>query len=90
MQNPYGDDIRWIPDDQYAKLVGRLRLQLNGLFEGFCAKGSGTFTTSIVGMECSPFLEEIIKLSEDFGLLVRGVDKPISLEEIRRKQGRIV
>lgn len=33
MDNPYGADIHWLTDEDYAKADGQLRLQLNGVFQ---------------------------------------------------------
>jgi len=31
-------------------------------------------------------IDEIVRLTEDFGLAVRGVDKIVSLERVRKKR----
>jgi len=77
--NPYSDKIRWLPDEEYSKAVGQFRLQVGVVLRIFDAYGQGVFITQAVG--------EIVKLAEDFGLRVRGVDKPISLDMVR-KNGR--
>jgi len=72
MQKPseYGD-IHWLDDEQYQKATGQLRLQLNGLMSVFHGYGQDVFIPEVIN--------EIIKMTEDFGLKVRGVDKPIAL-----------
>jgi hypothetical protein len=77
--NPYGPQIHWLTDEQYQKLVGSLRLQLNGVFRPFHQYGMDVFVT--------PAVNEVVKLCEDFGLRVRGVDKIMSIEAIRKQNG---
>ena len=75
--------IHWLPQAEYDKAVGQLRLQLNGVFKIFDIYGQGVFIPQAV--------EEAVRLAEDFGLRVRGIDKPMSLELVRRngrKNGR--
>jgi len=74
------EGIPYLPDEEYAKAIGQLRLQLNGVFEPFNIHGLHIY---IPGAK-----EEIIKLAEDFSLRCRGQDKPISLEYIRRKKSK--
>ena len=71
-------DINWLSDEDYAKAVGQFRIQLNGVFEPFNLYG--------LGVHIPGAIEEITKLTEDFGLRVRGMDKPISLEMIRNER----
>ena len=71
--------IHWLPDTEYAKAVGQLRLQVGGVLSAFRAYGLDVFVPGAV--------DEIVKLAEDFGLRVRGVDKPIDLESVRRRSG---
>ena len=71
-------NINYLSNEEYAKAVGTLRLQFNGLFEPFNCYGLGVFIPGAI--------TEAVKLCEDFGLRVRGIDKPISLEMIRRKK----
>lgn len=79
------EGIHWISDEDYSKAVGQLRLQLNGLFEGF-QNNKGNLTVNIVGIETYPLIREIVELAEDFSLRVRGVEKPIDLTRIRGKR----
>ncbi len=67
-----------IPEEEYNKAVGQLRLQLNGVFEPFNSYGLDIFIPGAIS--------EVVRLAEDFGLRIRGVDKPISLEYVRRKK----
>ena len=66
-----------LPQEKYDKAVGILRLQLNGVMKAFNMYGMGEMIPAAI--------DEIVKLAEDFGLAVRGVDKMISLEHIRKK-----
>ncbi len=77
--------IHQIPEDEYAKAKGQFRLQLNGVFEPFRMYGQDIYIRGAI--------EEIVHLTEDFAIRVRGdKDKPISLDYIRRpkrdKRGR--
>ena len=71
------DGIHWLPDEAYKKAMGQLHLQLNGVFDPFRIHGLDVFIPGAI--------TEIVRLAEDFGLRVRGVDKPISLEMLRNK-----
>lgn len=77
MEKPkqYGD-IPWLSDESYQKAVTQLRLNLSGVFKPFSLYGQDIFIPSAIA--------EVVKLCEDFGLRVRGVDKIISLEVVRR------
>ena len=72
----YGN-IHWLSDEAYLKARTQLDLQIGGVLHPLRLYGQGPF----VDQACN----EIVKLCEDFALRVRGVDKPISLELLRRK-----
>ena len=72
--------IHWLPQEDYDKAIGQLRVQVAGVFEPFHTYGHDAFIPGDIGT--------IVKLAEDFALRVRGVDKPISLELIEQKRGR--
>ena len=72
-------NTHWLSDEEYKKAVGQLRLQIGGILSAFDRYGLGAFIPGAV--------IEITNLCEDFGLRVRGVDKAISLEMVRRKYG---
>jgi len=71
--------IPWLPDEEYQKSLGQLRLQLNGVFTPFNAYGLDIY---IPGAK-----ESVIKLCEDFALRVRGIDKEISFDNVKNKTG---
>ena len=73
----YGS-IHWLPKEEYDKAIGQFGLQVGGILSVFDLYGLGVFIPQAQ--------EEIKKLAEDFSLRVRGVDKPISLEEVRRRK----
>jgi hypothetical protein len=73
----YGS-IYWLPKEEYDKAIGQFGLQVGGILSVFDLYGLGVFIPQAQ--------EEIKKLAEDFSLRVRGVDKPISLEEVRRRK----
>jgi hypothetical protein len=68
--------IHYLPSDDYAKAVGQFRTQLNGVFNVFDQYGQNVYIPNAI--------EEVVRLAEDFGLRVRGVDKPIALDIIRK------
>jgi len=72
------EGIHWIAQEEYDKAIGQLRLQLNGVFEPFRMYGLDAYIPGAQG--------EVIRLAEDFSLRIRGVDKPISLESVRKKR----
>ncbi len=79
MDRPPNDKIHWLPEEEYKKAIGQFRLQLNGVFAPFNLYGLGVFIDSAIA--------ETVKLTEDFGLRVRGIDKTISLESVRNGNG---
>ena len=76
MERP--SNIHWLPDEEYQKLIGGLRLQLNGVFGPFCGKVHYGMDVFVPGA-----INEVVRLCEDFGLRVRGIDHPMNLEMIR-------
>jgi len=70
--------LNYIPKQEYDKAIGQFRLQLYGIFESFRCYGLDIYIPGAIG--------EVVKLAEDFGLRIRGQDKPISLEYVRRKK----
>ena len=72
-------DYYKIPDKEYQKAVGQLTMQFSAvLHEMFDMYGLGVFIPWVVKM--------LVKISEDFALRCRGVDKPISVEYARRSK----
>jgi len=71
-------EITWLEENAYKKAIGQFRLQLNGVFEPFKFYGLKEYVPGAIA--------EIVKLAEDFSLHTRGVDKPISLDYVRRKK----
>ena len=65
-----------LSDEDYAKAVGQFRLAVGAVLSVFNMYGMDAYIPSAQ--------EEIVKLAEDFGQRVRGIDKPISIEYIRR------
>ena len=58
-----------IPQSDYDKAKGQLRLQLHGVFEPFNCYGLQAYIPEAV--------EQVVHLCEQFGKRVRGVDAPI-------------
>ena len=65
-----------LSDESYAKA--------KGMFAMAVANVLGVFDIYGLGVHIRGAQEEIVRLAEDFGLVVRGVDKPISVGYIRR------
>ena len=71
-------ETNWLVEEKYVKFKGIYRLQLNVVFEPFRMYGQDAYIPGAI--------DEIVKLSEDWCLAVRGIDKPISIEYIRRRK----
>ena len=68
-----------LSQDDYDKAVGQLRLAIGGILSVFNIYG--------MGVHIGDVQNEIVKLAEDYGQRIRGeLDKPISLEYIRRNK----
>ena len=67
----------WLDNEKYQKALTQFRLQLNGVFNPLLQGEK---------LDIYEAMAEITKLAEDFGLRVRGIDKPISLEGVRSKR----
>ena len=65
-----------LSEDEYMKAIGQLRLAVGAVLQPFNMYGLGDYI--------GPAQAEIVKLCEDFGLRVRGIDKPISVEYVKR------
>ena len=85
------EQLHWLEEEEYAKAIGQLRMQIAGVFD-FLKVDEKLPVRYMYGMgEFIPgAIEEIFKLAEDFGLRVRGLDKPISLELIRNGKRFVV
>ena len=71
------NNTNWLSGTAYQKALTQFRLQLNGVFEPLLQGEK---------LDVYEAMVEITKLAEDFGLRVRNVDKPISLERVRAKR----
>ncbi len=60
-----------IPEEQYRRAIGQLRLALNDVFKPFNCYGLNIFVSGAI--------EEVIELAEKFGKRVRKKDIAISL-----------
>ena len=72
------EDTHWLAEEKYAKFKGIYRLQLNMVFEPFKMYGQEAYIPGAI--------DEIVKLSEYWCMSVRGIEKPISIEYVRRKK----
>jgi len=67
-----------LPKDKYEHAVGEFGFQVTKALKVFDMYGQGEHIPGTV--------EVIVKLAEDLGLRLRGIDKPISLERVRKKR----
>ena len=67
-----------LSDEDYTKAVGQLKLAVGAVLSVFNMYGMAAYIPSAQ--------EEIVKLAEDYGQRIRGIDKPISIAYIRRKK----
>jgi len=74
-----GKVSNWLDGMEYQKALTQFKLQLDGVFEPLF-KGEH--------FDIHESIAEITKLAEDFGLRVRNVDKPISLDRVRAKRSK--
>ena len=74
------DKMVWLEQEDYEKAVGQLRIAIGGVLNTFNMYGMSVY---FLGAQT-----ELVNLAEDFGQRIRGVDKPISLEYVRRNNGR--
>ena len=74
--------IHWLSDEDYQKAVTQLSMQIGSALRPLRGYGQGVY--------CDGAANEIVKLCEDFGMRVRGVDKEISLQMVKAKNGRIL
>lgn len=73
-----GEDGGYIvlSEEDYAKAIGQLKVAIGAVLSVFCLYGMHVY---IRGAQ-----DEIVQLAEDFGQRIRGVDKPISIDYVRR------
>lgn len=67
-----------IDEEHYQKAIGQFRLQLNGIMSCFRCYG--------LGNDVNEASEEIVRLAENFGMLVRGKDAPIAVRATPRRR----
>lgn len=73
------NNVKWLSGVRYQMSLTQFRLQLNGVFEPLLQGEK---------LDVYEAMAEITRLTEDFGLRVRGIDKPISLEKVRAKRSK--
>ena len=73
------EGVHWLSDEDYQKAKTQLKIAIGGVFDPFRIYGLDAFIPGAI--------LEAVKLSEDFALRVRGVDKIINLDMMRRSQG---
>lgn len=78
MEEQYELPFAFLAEPEYQKALGQLRLQLNGILGIFDIYGLGVY---ILGA-----IDEVIKVCEQFGMRVRGDDRPIDIEIVRREK----
>ena len=68
-----------IEDDSYSKLQFHLRSQVTAILNVFDCYGMGLYIQQAT--------EECVKLAENFGMAVRGKDKPIDVLDKPKERG---
>ena len=76
MERP-NEKIHWLPQQEYDKAVGQLRMQIATALHPLRLYGQDIYVDAAIA--------NVVSLAEDFGLRVRGIDVPISLDLVRRK-----
>ena len=71
-------DIHWLPPDRYAKLKGQTQLQMAKILEPFNMYGQDIYIKGAI--------ESIMMVVEETWDVIRGQDKPIDIETVRRKR----
>ncbi|KKN12665.1 hypothetical protein LCGC14_1014150 [marine sediment metagenome] len=62
----------WLPDGEYKKAIGQLRMQVQGLLaDTYSMHGYKELASGVAGV--------IVELTEQFGKRIRGKDTPIQL-----------
>ena len=83
-------EINWLPEEEYEKAKGQFRMQFGVLvsekLEPLKMYGQKPYVEEAV----NEILNDGVRLAEDFGLRVRGIDKIISLEIIRGGTNKFV
>ncbi|MBW2674930.1 MAG: hypothetical protein JRD89_16205 [Deltaproteobacteria bacterium] len=69
------EGITWLSENDYSKARTQLKMSVTGVFTPFRLYGMDVYIPGAI--------TEIVRLSEDFGLRVRGVDKIINLDLLR-------
>lgn len=64
-----------IPDEQYQKAIGQLRLVLSDIFHVFSGYGQDIYVPGAI--------DEVIDACEQFAKRVRGADVPIQISKRR-------
>ena len=77
-------EIPWLDDEHYKKRIWFLRRNIEELlYEALGMKEHDQYGLKVY---IPGAVEEIVKLAEDFGLIVRGIDKPLNKDWIRRRK----
>ena len=79
-------DIPWLSDQEYQKAETQLRMQVGRVFDYIKVDDKLPIRYMYgLGAWVPGATEEFIRLAQDFSLRTRGVDKPISIDMIRKK-----
>lgn len=71
-------EYNWLTEDQYNKLVFQLRGQFVAILNVFNCYGMNNDVLQAI--------EECVRVTENFGMAIRGKDKPIHiLNKLKRK-----
>jgi hypothetical protein len=59
----------YLADEEYTKAIGQFRMKVYALLDFFDQYGLG------IGID--PIAKQIVRMAEEFGMVVRGEDRPI-------------
>ena len=72
------NDFYWLPQNRYEKLKGQTRLQIANILKPFDVYGQGVYI--------NPAVEACMLVIEETWDVIRGEDKPIDIDLIRRRK----
>lgn len=67
------DYSHWLPDNEYKKLIGQFRLQLNDIFFPLRRYGQDVYVDGAI--------EEVMQLTEERDKKIRGRDVPLIVKK---------
>ena len=71
-------------DEVYTKYKTILRFQYNGLFNDLFPKDATPMSRFEYEQNIDAWVNYAVKLAEDFSQIMRGIDKPLSYQRVKR------